>query len=68
MWNTEEPKTGKIIEVGFEIAAGMQPIAQKLRHVPYHLEPPLENGLNKEKQIVFSRKCPEMKPSHGVHL
>ena len=62
MGNIKEPKTGKAIKVGFEIEAGIQPIAQKPKHVPYHQESPLKNGLNREKRIVFSRKCPEIKP------
>ena len=41
---------------------------QQPRNPAYHLESPLKNGLNKEKWMVFSRKCPEMKPSLGVHL
>ena len=42
MGNIKEPKTGKIIEIGFEMEDGIQPIAQKLRHVPYHQESPLK--------------------------
>ena len=38
MGNIKEPKTGKVIKVGFEMEAGIQSIAQKPRHVSYHQE------------------------------
>ena len=38
MGNIKEPKTGKFIELRFKMKAGIQPIAQKTRHIPYHLE------------------------------
>ena len=33
MRNIKEPKTGKVIEVGFEMEAEIQPVAQKPRNI-----------------------------------
>ena len=38
MGKVERPKTGKVVAVGFKMGAGIQPIAEKSRHVPYHQE------------------------------
>ena len=38
MENIKEPKTGQTIEVGFETEAGIRPITQKPKHIPYHLD------------------------------
>ena len=49
MWNIKKPKTRKLIEVGFEMETDIQPIAQKPRHVPYPLQPPLKEMGSKRR-------------------
>ena len=56
--NIKEPKAGKAIEVGFEMEAGIQPIAQKPRHVPYHLESPLKKWIEQGEADGIFEKVP----------
>ena len=58
MGNIKEPKTGKAIEVGFEMEAGIQPIVQKPRHIPYHLESPLKKWIEQGEAVSIFEKVP----------
>ena len=58
MGNIKEPNTGKVIEVGFKMEAGVQSIVEKSRHVPYQQVSPLKKWFKQGEGGGIFEKVP----------
>jgi hypothetical protein len=54
----KDPKTGEEIKAHLEMDPDVQPLAQKPRHVPHHVEEPLKKLLKQAQESGLFEKIP----------